>query len=176
MSRPSRRPTARRRRQSRSRAEQRPGRESAEPTPALDLLVILRDALASSLVGGLLFARDARASGSAVGVLVTQEALAALAFGTFEWPRELSGQEMRLGLADRGAAVGLPTMGRGEGRQLDPKQLVATARDAGVAVYACPTWASLLGLADSLPDGVRALDGASASHLIRSAKQIVGTL
>jgi peroxiredoxin family protein len=138
--------------------------------------VILRDALASSLVGGLLFALDTRQRGSDVGVLVTQEALAALAFGTFEWPRELSGQEMRLALADRGAAAGVPVTGRGEGRQLDARGLVATARAAGVAVYACPTWTSLLGLADGLPKGVRALDAAAASHLIRTARQVVGTL
>jgi len=151
-------------------------RERSEATKPLDLLVIVRDALASSLVGSLLFALDARGRGCDVGVLVTQEALAALAFGTFEWPRELSGQEMRLALADRGAAVGLPVTGRGEGRQLDAKKLVATARDAGVALYACPTWTSLLGLGDDLPDGIRALDAATAWSLIRDAKQVLGTL
>ena len=163
----------------RPRSTQTSGRERPEETKSLDLLVIVRDALASSLVGSLLFALDARRRGCDVGVLVTQEALAALAFGTFEWPRELSGQEMRLALADRGAAVGVPVTGRGEGRQLDAKKLVATARDAGVALYACPTWTSLLGLGDgldSLPQGIRALDAATAWSLIRDAKQVVGTL
>ena len=74
----------------------------------MDLLVILRDALASSLIGGLLLALNAREAGREVGVLFTEEALAALARGSFEWPRELSGQEMRLRLADGGAALGVP--------------------------------------------------------------------
>jgi hypothetical protein len=176
MAKRSRRPDRRPRTPARARPPRAPRRERAEQPESLDLLVIVRDALASALVGSLLCALDARRHGGGVAVLITQEALAALALGTFEWPRELSGQEMRLALADRGAAAGIPTTGRGEGRQLDAKQLVATARDAGVAVYACPTWASLLGLADRLPDGVRALDDAGASRLIRSAKQIVGTL
>ena len=167
--------------QARSRARSTPasGRVHSAESNSVDLLVILRDALASSLVGSLLVALDARRRGCEVGVLVTQEALAALAFGTFEWPRELSGQEMRLALADRGAALGVPVSGRGEGRQLDPKQLVGTARDAGVALYACPIWTSLLGLGsgpNDLPPGIRALDAATAWTLIRNAKQVVGTL
>ena len=84
----------------------------------MDLLLIVRDALASSLIGGLLVAIEAREAGREVGVLVTQEALAALARGSFGWPRELSGQHMRLRMADRGAAADLPLLGRGEGRQL----------------------------------------------------------
>lgn len=154
----------------------RVARAQRETPKRLDLLVIVRDALASSLVGSLLLALDARRRGCEVAVLVTQEALAALAFGTFEWPRELSGGEMRLALADRGAAAGVPVAGRGDGRQIDAKRLVVTAREAGVVLYACPTWTSLLGLGDRLPDGVGALDAAAACSMIRDARQVVGTL
>jgi hypothetical protein len=142
----------------------------------MDMLLIVRDALASSLAGNLLLALDARGRGREVGVLVTQEALAAVARGSFEWPRELSGQEVRLALADRGAALGVPVMGRGEGRQLDVKGLIARARDAGVALYACPVWASLLGLDGTLPAGLRALDAGALADLIRDAKRVVGAL
>ena len=89
----------------------------------MDLLLLLRDALASSLVGSLLTAMHASKAGQHVGVLFTQEALAAVAQGSFEWPRELSGQEMRLTMADRGKGLGIPLLGRGEGRQLDAKGL-----------------------------------------------------
>jgi peroxiredoxin family protein len=143
---------------------------------SMDLLVILRDALASSLVGGLLVALNARDAGHEVGVLFTQEALAALARGSFEWPRELSGQEMRLTLADGGAAAGVPSAGRGEGRQLDARALIPRAREAGVVLYACPIWSSLLKLEGTLPDDLRALDTADLSGLIREAKQVVGSL
>jgi hypothetical protein len=142
----------------------------------MDLLLILRDALASSLVGGLLTALDARQAGRKVGVLLTQEALAALAQGSFGWPRELSGQHMRLALADQGAALGIPLAGRGEGRQLDVKALLGKAREAGVIVYACPTWTSLLRLEGKLPAGVQTLQPGGVVDLIQQSKRVVGTL
>lgn len=142
----------------------------------MDLLVILRDALASSVVGSLLTAVAAKKAGSQVGVLVTQEALAALARGSLEWPRALSGQAMRLTMADRGADAGVPVLGRGEGRQLDPKALIPIARDAGVTLYACPIWTSLLGLEGHLPDGLQAVETGALPALMQDAKQVVGTL
>lgn len=142
----------------------------------MDLLLILRDGLASSLVGGLLTAMSARRAGREVGVLLTQEALAALARGCFEWPRELSGQELRLTMADHGGALGVPLRGRGEGRQLDARGLVSRAREAGVVLYACPVWASLLGLEGALPEGLEPVEGAEVSGLILEARRVVGTL
>jgi len=142
----------------------------------MDLLVILRDALASSFVGGLLTAMSAKQAGREVGVLLTQEALAAVAGGTFGWPRELSGQEMRLTLADQGAALGIPLLGRGEGRQLDVNGLLGKAREAGVAVYACPTWTALLDLQDKLPAGLKSLEPAGMIALIEKSKHVVGAL
>src|SRR5262249_45407370 len=83
---------------------------------AMDLLIVLRDALAT-FVGGLATALEARAAGQEVGVLFTQEALAALARGALRWPRELEGQAARWLLADRGAGAGLSVLGRGGGRR-----------------------------------------------------------
>jgi hypothetical protein len=142
----------------------------------MDLLLILRDALASSVVGGLLLAMETRKTGREVGVLITQEALAALAGGSFGWPRELSGQEMRLGLADHAAAAGLPPSGRGQGRQIDVKGLFARAREVGVVLYACPIWSALLGLEEKLPDGLERLDAAALCSLIRDSGRVVGSL
>jgi hypothetical protein len=142
----------------------------------MDLLIILRDAHASSFIGGLLTAMTATEAGRKVGVLVTQEALAAVAGGTFGWPRELSGQEMRLTLADQGATLGIPLLGRGEGRQLDAKGLLRKAREAGVTAYACPTWTTLLNLQGQLPDGLDTLDPTGALTLIEKSKRVVGTL
>ncbi len=142
----------------------------------MDLLLILRDGLASSVTGGLLVALSAREAGRRVGVLFTQEALAAAVRGSFAWPRELSGQEMRLTMADRGAASGLPLLGRGEGRQLDVKGLISKAQEAGVVLYACPIWCSLLGVEDKLPAGFEAVDTAGLLELVEDAKKVVGTL
>ncbi len=142
----------------------------------MDLLLILRDALASSLIGGLVTALNARQAGREVAVLFTQEALAAIARGSFEWPRELAGQEMRLLLADRGAEMGLPLLARGEARQLDAKGTLAKAREAGVVLYACPIWSALLGLTGALPHGLQRLETDALVGLIAQAKQVVGTL
>ncbi len=142
----------------------------------MDLLLIVRDALGSSLVSALLSAREARKAGQEVAVLLTQEALAAAARGSFQWPRELSGQEMRLLIADRGSKAGLPLLGKGEGRQLDVKALIPQAAEAGVRLYACPTWTMLLGLEGKLPNGVQALDAQGFLDLVRASAKIIGTL
>jgi len=141
----------------------------------MDLLLICRDALASSLIGNLLVAMEAKKAGSEVAVLFTQEALAAVAGGTFSWPRELSGQEFRLRMADSGSAMGLPLMGRGEGRQLDPRKMVAKAREAGVPMYACPIWTGLLGLRDKLPEGVQAPEPTEVFKMLSEARTIIGS-
>jgi hypothetical protein len=141
----------------------------------MDLVLIVRDALASALIGSLCVARDARDAGRTVAVVVTGEALAAVAHGTFAWPRELAGQAMRLGLADRGKALGLPLLAKGEGRQLDPKALLAETAAAGVTVHACPIWSALLGLAQA-PAGLAPLDRAGLTRLLTESGKVVGSL
>jgi len=140
------------------------------------VLFILRDAIASSVVGTMHAAIEARKGGKEAAVLVTQEALAALVRGSFAWPRELAGQEMRLGMASRAASLGLPITGRGEGRQIDVRAMVPLALEAGVRVFACPLWTGLLGLEEGLPPGVERLDAAQAQELITGAQVIIGSL
>jgi peroxiredoxin family protein len=142
----------------------------------MDVLLIVRDALASSLIGSLLAARDAHAAGRSVAVLVTGEALAAASGGTFGWPRELAGQAMRLGLADRGAKeLGLPLVAKGEGRQLDAKALLTATAAEGVTIYACPLWSALLGIG-SPPAGLTSLDRPGLTRLLAEAGKVVGSL
>ncbi|MFN7956271.1 MAG: hypothetical protein U0610_31480 [bacterium] len=141
----------------------------------MDLLIILRDALASSVMGGMLAAIDAKQSGLSVGVLVTQEALAGLAGGTLAWPRELAPQGVRFPMCDRAAQLGVPVAGSGQGRRLDARATVRQASEAGVALYACPLWSALLGLA-APPDGFTAIDRADLPKLLTNAKRVIGTL
>ncbi len=142
----------------------------------MDLVFIVRDALASALIGTLVAARDARRAGRATTVVITGEALAAVAAGTFGWPRELAGQAMRLGLAERGTRdLALPLLSKGEGRQLDPKALLAAVMADGVAVHACPIWSTLLGLATP-PAGLAALDRPGLTRLLAEAGKVVGSL
>jgi len=102
----------------------------------MDLLFILRDAVGSSAISTLCAARDAKAVGREVAVLVTLGVLSALATGSFEWPRALSGPPMRLALADAGKQAGLPIAGRGAAKRLDPKALVREVSGAGISLLA----------------------------------------
>jgi hypothetical protein len=142
----------------------------------MDLLLILRDALASSLAGTLLVAIEGVKTGRTVGVLFTEEALAALLNGTFSWPRELSGQEIRWTMADQGASHGLPVSARGQGRQLDVKGLIHQAHEAGVLLYACLLWDSLVSRDSNLPDHIQGVDTSSVVKLLSEAKTVVGSL
>ncbi|MFT5695967.1 MAG: peroxiredoxin family protein, partial [Myxococcota bacterium] len=122
----------------------------------MDLLFILKDADGASALSILCAARDAKAAGQDVAVLVTQGALAALAGGSFEWPRALSGPPMRVALAVAGKALGLPISGGGASKALDPKAMFEHVSKDGVSLLACPMWAALLGVSDSLPSGLKA--------------------
>ena len=142
----------------------------------MDLLFILRDASGSSAISTLTAARDAAAAGHEVAVLVTQGALSALATGSFEWPRALSGPPMRLALAVKGRELKLPIAGKGAAKTLDPKALFAEVAGAGVALLACPTWAALLGIEDALPEGLEAVSAQNVTKLLANAGQVVGSL
>ncbi len=140
----------------------------------MELLFISRDALASSLTGIILAAIAARKAGRAVGILFTQEALRAVTQGFYRWPEELRGQEVRWQLADAAKEMGLPILGRGEGRQLDVRGLLELARQEGVALYACPIWTRLLGLSVAPP-----LEKVSENELLSwlaGPTRILGTL
>lgn len=142
----------------------------------MDLLFILRDATGSSAISTLTAARDARLAGYEVAVLVTQGALSALASGSFEWPRALSGPPMRMALAVAGKGLKLPVAGRGAAKMLDPKALVREVCRAGVPLLACPTWTALLGIEDALPEGLEAVSAEHVTKLLANAGQVVGSL
>jgi len=142
----------------------------------LDLLIVLRDAQTSSLVDALFFARQSKERGQQVAIVLTQEALVAAAVGTYGWPRELSGQQMRYAMADAGSQKGLPIKGRGEGRQIDWRALLDRAAEEGIPIYGNPYWLELTGLRDRLPASVRPIGEDDLLDLLESSKRIIGTL
>jgi len=142
----------------------------------MDLVLICRDALASSLLGNVLVAIEARKAGSEVAVLFTQEALAALAGGVFLWPPALQGQQIRLAMVSNAQAMEIPVMLRGEGRQIDALAMVEKAKQAGVPMYACPTWSRLLNVKGKLPPGIAEIDTATALKTLAEAKRVIGSL
>ena len=105
----------------------------------MDLLLISRDALSSSLISTTFTAIEAKKAGIDVGVVFTQEALAAICEGTFVWPKGLTGQELRWKMADNAKAMGMPTMGgKGDGplieflKQTPPDLTLLSKRYGGV--------------------------------------------
>lgn len=142
----------------------------------MDMLLICRDASASSLVSNCMLAMRERERGLQAGILFTSEALAALARGTFLWPRELQEAEVRLAMADNGKKAGLPITGRGEARQLDIWQILNQAKESGVPMYASSFWVDLIGLQNKLPQGVKVLDTETARKLFTETKSIIGSL
>src|SRR3990170_1641689 len=133
----------------------------------VDILLICKDASASSLVANLLWALRVRESGGDAGVLFSSEALAAFTSGAFLWPRELMAMEPRLTMADSAKAQDLPIMLRGEARQIDFHGIFARAREAGVPMYADPIWTGLLALRGKLPDGITELELEAGQKLLR---------
>lgn len=142
----------------------------------MDMLLIVREASASSLVGTMLRAMEERKGGREVGVLLTGEALWAAMNGYFAWPAQLAEPKMRLQMADVAKEKGWPLVGRGEGRQLDGKGLISQAAEAGVMVYACPVWSQLLGIDEGLPAPITPITIEESSTLLRVAGVVIGTL
>jgi peroxiredoxin family protein len=142
----------------------------------MDLVLICRDASASSLLGNLLVAMEARKAEQEVAVLFTQEALAALAGGVVLWPPGLQGQQIRLAMVAGAQAMEIPVMLRGEGRQVDAAAMVEKAKQAGVPMYACPTWSQLLNTKGKLPAGIAEMDTATALKTLAAAKRVIGSL
>lgn len=142
----------------------------------MDALLICRDALASSLISNLVSAMEAKKAGMDVAVLFTQEALSAATGGVFHWTPELTGQETRYKMADNAATLGLPTTGRGDSRQIDVKQLIPKAKEAGVPMFACPVWTGLLGLSGKLPEGMKEVDLPTLFKMTQETKTVIGSL
>lgn len=142
----------------------------------MDLVLICRDAQASSVLTSLLLAIEAHKAGGQVAVLFTQEALAAISGGALLWPQGLQGQQIRLVMADSAKAMGIPILLRGEGRQINALGMVEKAREAGVSMYACPVWSQLLDLKGKLPPGVAEMDLPTTLRTLGEAKQVIGSL
>jgi len=143
----------------------------------MDLLLICRDGLANSLTSAMLTAMEAKKAGVDVGVLFTQEALRCVAGeGVLRWSPGLTGQELRLRLADVAIASNLPIAGgKGEGRELDAMALVEAAKKAGVSMFACPLWAKLLGL-QKLPEGIKVMEPPALIKALQETKKVIGTI
>ncbi len=143
----------------------------------MDMLFICPDAEGPKIVTSLALAIEAKKGGNDVGVLFTEEALAAVSGDVaFRWPPGLSGQEIRYRMADNSAGAGIPTKGgKSQAREIDPQALITKASESGVTMFACPTWVTLLGLNGKLPKGIKKVSVADELKMVKEAKAIIGS-
>lgn len=142
----------------------------------MDILLICRDAVASSIVSNLILAKEARRSGKDIGILFTEEALAAISDGVFRWPPQITGEAIRYLMTDNSARVGIPTMGgKGADRQIDVRTSILEAKGSQVTMFACPIWVSLLGLGGKLPDGIIEISLDDELRMLNSTRTIIGS-
>jgi peroxiredoxin family protein len=118
---------------------------------------------------------EAQKAGKTTAVLFTEEALNALDGGVFLWPQGLQGQRTRLIMAGNAVGMDIPVMLKGQGRQVNAQGMVEKAREAGVAMYACPTWTKLLSMSGNLPAGIAEMDLDTALKTLGQAKQVIGS-
>lgn len=141
----------------------------------MDLLLICRDALENSIIGNLLVALEEKKAGADVGVLFTQEALAALAGQSLDWSPLFRDRDTRAKIAKNAKSMGIPLAHAKDARQTDTYQLLKAAKDAGVNLMACPAWTALLGIKERLPNELTKVDPVAAMKCLKEAKRVIGT-
>ena len=141
----------------------------------MDMIFICRDALENSLISNLVMAIEAKKDGINVGVIFTQEALAALAGETFSWSPLLQERGKRLKIAQGAKKMEIPMISARDARQTDVWNLVNAAAEAGVALFACPVWQGLLGLEEKLPSQIQKIQLPEALKLLTDARKVIGT-
>jgi hypothetical protein len=117
----------------------------------MDIILICRQAEENSVLTNVVLALEAVQRGQTAAVLFTEDALAALAGRSFRWAPLLSGRDDRIQIARQATKLGLPFAAERDNRWTDVPRLLRAAGAAGVALWACPLWSRLLGLAEPVP-------------------------
>jgi len=140
----------------------------------MDIILICRDALENSFLSNIGVAMEARRNGSEVGIVFTQEALAALAGGALRWSPLLENRATKITVAKNATAMGLPFASEKDKRWTDIYRLLKSAKEAGVALVACPLWSKLLEVEGKLPPEISSIDSPSLFMKMEKAKIIIG--
>jgi peroxiredoxin family protein len=142
----------------------------------MDMIVICREAVFDSIVTTLAVAMAAQRSGKAVGVVFTGDALNRLCTGVVRWPESLSGMEVRKTISKEAKEMGLSVASSLDPRELDVQPLLEEAKDTGVTLYACPLWARLLKLTNTLPEWLSEIEMDRFVDEIISSPKVIGFL
>jgi len=142
----------------------------------MDMLLICRDALESSVIGNVALAMEAKKAGQDVAVLFTEEALAALAGESFRWPPLFESRNARAKISKNATALGYEVSNSKDSRWTDLSRLLKAAKDTDIDLMACPIWSKILDVEGKLPPEISTIDNATMLQALRDAKTIVGGL
>ena len=110
----------------------------------MDIVFVCNTASGSSILTNLVLAAHAKEQGADVGILFTQDALAAVCGRTFEWPLLLRGRQEQMTIARNAKEAAIPVVSERDSRQTDIPALLRATRAKGVRLLACPIWSKLL--------------------------------
>ena len=106
-----------------------------------DTVIVCATGSSNSIVGSLLMATLLKGTGVDVAVLFVQESLVALAERKFG-PSPLMARYAET-MIENQKKLGMPT---------DPMESLKRAKAAGVPLYACGGWTTILGVREQLPE------------------------
>jgi predicted peroxiredoxin len=117
------------------------------------------------MLTSLVLAIESKNAGVDVGVIFTEEALAALMDKKFyDMPEGLKKHQKEIAQNAEKMGLGIPK---------EPGELVKMAAGAGVPMFACPAWAGLLGVAGKIPSEITLWDIPTGLKEIGAAGKVV---
>lgn len=140
----------------------------------MDTILICRDALENSVVGNVAMALEAKKAGHDVGILFTEEALAALAGEAFGWSPLFQSRDARIKISRNATAMGVEIADVKDNRWTDVSRLLTSASGAGIKLMACPIWSQILAVDGKLPPQLTSIDSAALLKELEEVKIIIG--
>ncbi len=142
----------------------------------MDILLFSREGLYDSLINHLVLAMSFQKSGKKVGIVFTGDALNCLSRGVVRWSGSLSDVETRKMVSSEGKAMNLSIQNARDPKVIDIKPLLLQAKEAGVALYACPIWSNLLRLSGRLPGELSEIGMDTLMDEVSSSMKVLGAL
>lgn len=140
----------------------------------MDTILICRDALENSVVGNVAMALEAKKAGQDVGILFTEEALAALAGEAFGWSPLFQSRDARIKISRNATAMGVEIANVKDNRWTDVSRLLTSASGSGIKLMACPIWSQILAVDGNLPPQIASIDSTALLKELKEAKIIIG--
>ena len=140
----------------------------------MDMILICRDAVEDSVIGNVAVATEAKKAGQDVGILFTQEALAALAGEAFGWSPLFRNRDARIKISANATVMGLEIADVKEKRSTDLFRLLKSVNEVGIKLMACPIWSRLLNVDGKLPQEIKSMDTSIMLKMLHEAKIVIG--